>query len=135
MNNTLYIDGQWVPALEGCTRTITYPADGTVVAVVAVVAEATGQDTERAIAAARGAADDERWASVPAPERGSFLLRERSEKFALAESKDTGKRINESRQDMSDIANCFEYFGKIAAVDAVRIVDAGDPDVLSRVVH
>ncbi|MDO5366959.1 aldehyde dehydrogenase family protein [Kocuria sp.] len=138
MSNTLYIDGQWVPALDGGTRTITCPADGT---EVAVVAEATGQDTERAIAAARAAADDERWASVPAPERGSFLLRvavslrERSEEFALAESKDTGKRIDESRQDMSDIANCFEYFGKIAAVDAGRIIDAGDPDVLSRVVH
>ena len=109
--------------------------------MVAVVAEATGQDTERAIAAARAAADDERWASVPAPERGSFLLRvaailrERSEKFALAESKDTGKRIDESRQDMSAIANCFECFAKIAAVNAGRIVDAGAPDVLSRVVH
>lgn len=138
MSNTLYIDGQWVPAIHGGTRTITCPADGT---EVAVVAEATNEDTERAIAAARAAADDERWASVPAPERGQFLLRvadtlrERAEEFALAESKDTGKRIDESRQDMSDIANCFEYFGKIAAVDAGRIVDAGDPDVVSRIVH
>lgn len=138
MSNTLYIDGQWVPAIDGGTRTITCPADGT---EVAVVAEATSEDTERAIAAARAAADDERWASVPAPERGSFLLRvaatlrDRSEEFSLAESKDTGKRIDESRQDMSDIANCFEYFGKIAAADAGRIVDAGDPDVVSRIVH
>ncbi|GAA2121167.1 aldehyde dehydrogenase family protein [Kocuria atrinae] len=138
MSNTLYIDGQWVPAIEGGTRTITCPADGT---EVAVVAEATSKDTERAIAAARAAADDERWARVPAPERGQFLLRvadtlrERSEEFALAESKDTGKRMEESRQDMSDIADCFEYFGKIAAVDAGRIIDAGDQDVLSRVVH
>ena len=138
MSNTLYIDGQWVPAIEGGTRTITCPADGT---EVAVVAEATSKDTERAIAAARAAADDERWARVPAPERGQFLLRvadtlrERSEEFALAESKDTGKRMEESRQDMSDIADCFEYFAKIAAVDAGRIIDAGDQDVLSRVVH
>jgi len=138
MSNTLYIDGQWVPAIDGGTRTITCPADGT---EVAVVAEATSEDTERAIAAARAAADDERWASVPAPERGSFLLRvaatlrDRSEEFSLAESKDTGKRIDESRQDMSDIANCFEYFGKIAAADAGRIVDAGVPDVVSRIVH
>ncbi|MEX3508766.1 aldehyde dehydrogenase family protein [Kocuria carniphila] len=138
MSNTLYIDGQWVPAIDGGTRTITCPADGT---EVAVVAEATSEDTERAIAAARAAADDERWASVPAPERGSFLLRvaatlrDRSEEFSLAESKDTGKRIDESRQDMSDIANCFEYFGKIAAADAGRIVDAGDPDVVSRIVY
>ncbi|MDO4919316.1 aldehyde dehydrogenase family protein [Kocuria sp.] len=138
MSNTLYIDGQWVPALRGGTRTITCPADGT---EVAVVAEATREDTERAIGAARVAFDDGRWSSVPAGERGSFLLRvaarlrERAEEFARAESLDTGKRIDESRQDMSDIADCFEHFGKIAAQDAGRVVDAGNPDVVSRVVH
>ncbi|WP_290656777.1 aldehyde dehydrogenase family protein [Kocuria sp.] len=138
MSNTLYIDGQWVAALDGGTRTITCPADGS---EVAVVAEATRKDTERAIGAARAAADEQRWASVPAPERGAFLLRvaaelrERSEDFARAESLDTGKRIDESRQDMSDIADCFEYFGRIAAVDAGRVVDAGDADVISRIVH
>ncbi len=138
MSSTLYIDGQWVPALDGATRTIHCPADGT---EVGVVAEAGGQDTERAIAAARRAFDEARWSSVPGPERGSFLLRvasrlrERAEEFARAESLDTGKRIEESQQDMSDIADCFEHFGKIAADDAGRVVDAGDPDVVSRVVH
>ena len=29
MSSTLYIDGQWVPALDGATRTIHCPADGT----------------------------------------------------------------------------------------------------------
>ena len=72
MSTTLYIDGQWVPAQQGGTRTITCPADGT---EVAVVAEATREDTERAIAAARVAFDDGRWSGVPAPERGAFLLR------------------------------------------------------------
>ena len=138
MSNTLYIDGQWVPAQQGGTRTITCPADGT---EVAVVAEATREDTERAIGAARVAFDDGRWSGVPAPERGAFLLRvaarlrERADEFARAESLDTGKRIEESQQDMVDIANCFDHFGRIAADDAGRVVDAGDPDVVSRVVH
>ena len=138
MSTTLYIDGRWVPAQQGGTRTITCPADGT---EVAVVAEATREDTERAIAAARVAFDDGRWSGVPAPERGAFLLRvatrlrERADEFARAESLDTGKRIEESQQDMVDIANCFDHFGRIAADDAGRVVDAGDPDVVSRVVH
>ena len=108
---------------------------------MAVVAEATREDTERAIAAARVAFDDGRWSGVPAPERGAFLLRvatrlrERADEFARAESLDTGKRIEESQQDMVDIANCFDHFGRIAADDAGRVVDAGDPDVVSRVVH
>ena len=41
MSSTLYIDGQWVPALDGATRTIHCPADGT---EVGVVAEAGAQD-------------------------------------------------------------------------------------------
>lgn len=128
MPNTLFIDGQWVSAQDGRTREIRNPADDT---LVAVVDEASPADTELAIAAARRAFDSGVWSSVPASERGDFLLRfasvlrERKEEFAVAESLDTGKRIIESRIDMDDIANCFDYFGKLAANDAGRIVDAG----------
>jgi betaine-aldehyde dehydrogenase len=133
----LFIDGQWQAAAEGGTRTIVCPADG---AEVGTVAEATAQDTERAIAAARRAFDDGRWSSVPAPERGDLLLRvaarlrERKDEFARAESLDTGKRLVESEIDMDDIAACFTYFGKAAAEQAGRVVDAGDPTVVSKVV-
>ncbi|WP_443095165.1 aldehyde dehydrogenase family protein [Rothia koreensis] len=136
MSNTLYINGRWVPASEGGTRTIICPADGT---EVGVVAEATSADTESAIAAARAAFDDGAW-QVTAPERGDFLLdvarrlRERKDEFARAESLDTGKRLVESELDMDDIAACFQYYGKIAGQDAGREVDAGDPNVSSRVV-
>ncbi|WP_404434936.1 aldehyde dehydrogenase family protein [Rothia sp. BD8] len=137
MSSTLYIDGAWVPTEDGGTRTITCPADGT---EVGVVAEATAKDTEKAIAAARRAFDENAW-DVSAPERGDFLLavaaqlRERKDEFARAESLDTGKRLVESGYDMDDIAACFQYFGKIAGQDAGRVVDAGDPSVASKVVH
>ncbi|MFI8597873.1 aldehyde dehydrogenase family protein [Rothia koreensis] len=136
MSITLYINGRWVPASEGGTRTIVCPADGT---EVGVVAEATSADTESAIAAARAAFDDGAWQAT-APERGDFLLdvarrlRERKDEFARAESLDTGKRLVESELDMDDIAACFQYYGKIAGQDAGREVDAGDPNVSSRVV-
>ncbi|WP_344884659.1 aldehyde dehydrogenase family protein [Zhihengliuella alba] len=135
---TLFIGGEWEAAASGATRTIVCPADG---AEVAVVSEAGRQDTERAIAAARKAFDDRVWADVPAPERGAFLLRvaqrlrERKDEFARAESQDTGKRLVESEIDMDDITACFEYFGRLAGQDAGRIVDAGDNDVVSRVVY
>ncbi|MFI9479995.1 aldehyde dehydrogenase family protein [Rothia kristinae] len=137
MSSTLYIDGAWVPAEDGGTRTITCPADGT---EVGVVAEATAKDTEKAIAAARRAFDENAW-DVSAPERGDLLLavaaqlRERKDEFARAESLDTGKRLVESGYDMDDIDACFQYFGKIAGQDAGRVVDAGDPSVASKVVH
>ncbi|GEE00999.1 betaine-aldehyde dehydrogenase [Gordonia spumicola] len=133
---TLFIDGEWEQAADGATRDIRCPADGS---LVGTVSEAGRADTERAIAAARASFDDRRWASVPAGERGRLLarlaatIRERKEEFARAESLDTGKRIVESRIDMDDIANCFDYFAELAAKDAGRLVDAGSNDVVSRV--
>jgi betaine-aldehyde dehydrogenase len=137
VTETLFIDGRWEAAARGGTRTIVCPADGT---EVGTVAEATAEDTERAIAAARRAFDDGRWSSVPAPERGDLLLRvaarlrERKDEFARAESLDTGKRLVESEIDMDDIAACFTWFGKNAAEQAGRVVDAGNPAVVSTVV-
>jgi betaine-aldehyde dehydrogenase len=138
MPNTLFIDGTWRDAAEGGTREIRCPADGE---LVAVVDEATETDTIAAIGAARRSFDSGVWSSVPAPERGALLLRaaeqlrERKEEFSRAESRDTGKRLVESRLDMDDIAACFDYFGRIAAQDAGRVVDAGDPNVASRIEH
>src|SRR4051794_27071924 len=138
MTATLFIDGVWTSAVDGGTREIHCPADG---ALVGVVDEASEADTIAAIQAARRAFDSGVWSSTPASARGDFLLRvaarlrERKEEFARAESLDTGKRIVEARIDMDDIAACFDYFGKLAAEDAGRIVDAGDADVLSRIEH
>ena len=138
MTNTLFIDGHWVPAHSGETREIRNPADGE---LVGIVAEAGAEDTEAAIGAARAAFDAGAWRDVPAPERGDFLLkvadrlRERKAEFARAESLDTGKRLVESEIDMDDIAASFAYFGKLAGQEAGRLVDAGNNDVVSRIVY
>jgi betaine-aldehyde dehydrogenase len=135
---TLFIDGVWVPASDNGTRTIRCPANGE---FVGSVSEATTTDAESAIRAARAAFDGGVWASTPAPARGDFLLRVAAElrvrraQFARAETLDTGKRLVESEIDMDDIANCFTYFGKLAGQDAGRIVDAGDENVVSRIVY
>src|SRR3954452_23156577 len=113
----LYIGGEWVDARAGGRREIRCPADGS---LVAEVAEATAEDTEAAIAAARLAFDSGPWPSTPAGERGDLLLRaaeilERDKAiFAEAESRDTGKRLVESEYDMADIIACLRYFGKLA---------------------
>ena len=135
---TLYIDGSWVAASDGATRTVTCPADGT---QVGIVSEATSADVERAIAAARRAFDEGVWADRPASERGDLLLRvadgitARKDDFARAEALDTGKRLVEAEGDMDDIASAFRYFGKIADQNPGRLVDAGDASVISRVVY
>ncbi|WP_280182414.1 aldehyde dehydrogenase family protein [Nocardia cyriacigeorgica] len=138
MSETLYIDGAWTAARSGDTREIRCPADNS---LVGVVAEADAADTEAAIAAARRAFDDGPWRRTSADERGDLLLKvadaidARREEFVRAETLDTGKRPFESDIDMSDIAHCFRYFGKLAGEDAGRVVDAGSPDVDSRIVY
>lgn len=135
---TLFIDGQWVASSDGGTRTVTCPADGS---TVGVVSESTAADTEKAIAAARRAFDEGSWSATPAARRGDLLLKvadalvERKDEFARAEALDTGKRLVEAEGDMDDIANCFRHFGKIADQHPGRIVDAGDPTVISQVVY
>ncbi|GAB2759245.1 aldehyde dehydrogenase family protein [Salinifilum aidingensis] len=137
-NATLFIDGVWTNAAQGGSREIRCPADG---GLVTTVDEADRTDAERAIAAARRAFDTGDWPRTPAWERGDLLLRvsdilvRDTEEFAIAESRDTGKRLEESRIDMADIAACFRYYGKIAGTEAGRVVDTGSADAISRVQH
>ncbi|MCY0937739.1 aldehyde dehydrogenase family protein [Streptomyces sp. H34-S4] len=135
----LFIGGQWTTASDGQVREIRCPADGT---LVATVDEAGPKDAAAAVAAAREAFDSGPWPGTPAAERGRLLLRvadllERDKAaFARAESLDTGKRLVESEYDMDDIANCFRYFGNLAAAGGTdRIIDTGNPETDSRVVH
>jgi betaine-aldehyde dehydrogenase len=134
----LFIGGRWVAAVKDGTRDIHCPADQT---VVATVAEATGADTIAAIAAARDAFDCGAWPSTSAADRGQLLQRvadllERDTKaYARAESLDTGKRLVESELDLADVVACFRYFGRLAALDAGRVVDTGRPEIVSRVIH
>ncbi|WP_405722281.1 aldehyde dehydrogenase family protein [Streptomyces sp. NBC_01537] len=135
----LFIGGRWAEAVDGGTREIRCPADGT---LVATVDEAGPKDAAAAIAAARDAFDHGPWPATPAAERGRLLLRvaaliERDKAvLARAESLDTGKRLVESEYDMDDIANCFRYFGNLVAAGGTdRVVDTGNAAVDSRVVY
>jgi betaine-aldehyde dehydrogenase len=134
----LFIGGRWRAPGEGGRRQIRCPADGS---VVATVAEATEIDTTEAIGAARSAFDSGPWPTTPERERGALLLRvadllERdAAEIARAESLDTGKRFVESEYDVADVAAAFRFFGALAGNDAGRVVDTGNPDVRSRVVH
>lgn len=134
----LYLDGAWVSARGGARREIRCPADGT---LVAEVDEAGAEDTGAAIAAAYAAFHDGPWPGTSARERGDLLLRladllERdAEDLARMESLDTGKRLVESRYDITDVVAVFRHYGRVAAEDAGRMVDTGNPDVVSRIVH
>lgn len=134
----LYVDGRWMGARGGARREIRCPADGS---RVGEVDEAGREDTEAAIDAAHRAFLHGPWPQSSSRERGDLLLRvadllERDkEALARLESLDTGKRLVESEYDVDDVVAVFRHYGRTAAEDSGRVVDTGNPDVVSRVVH
>lgn len=134
----LFIDGRWCDAAGGAVRTIACPADGR---LVAEVSEGRRGDTVAAIEAARRAFDDGRWRLRSREERGAVLaavadlLVRDHDRFARAESLDTGKRLAESRQDVDDVIAVFRYYaGMISTGAPVRVVDSDLATATSRVI-
>lgn len=135
---TLYIDGKWTAALGGGTRDILNPADGS---VLITVDEADRADAVSAVAAARAAFDTGGWPHTPLAERVACLLRiagqlERErDAIARIETLDTGKTLRESYIDVDDVISVFRYYAQLAAAGTDRVVDTGNPAVVSRVVR
>ncbi|BBZ30611.1 betaine-aldehyde dehydrogenase [Mycolicibacterium madagascariense] len=134
----LFVGGTWVHACDGGTRDVVNPADGSVIATVDEAADADARD---AVRAARAAFDDGAWPATPVAERAALLdriadlLQRDKEELAVLETRDTGKTLAESRIDVDDVTSVFRYYAKLVGVEADRVVDVGDPTVISRVVR
>ena len=95
----LFIGGQFVPSSGDAVYGTINPATGQ---TLAEVTEATAEDVDRAVQAARQAYDHG-WARMPGRERGKYLFRiarliqERARELAIMESLNGGKPIRESR--------------------------------------
>lgn len=68
----LFIDGQWVRPARGGAIEITSPNSEE---VIARVAEASSEDMDAAVAAARRAFDNGGWTGLTPAERGAFVRR------------------------------------------------------------
>src|SRR5258707_12549148 len=111
----LLINGQWTAGSGKAFDTIN-PATGE---VLTQLAEASTQDVDQAVAAARKAFDDLAgpWRKMSASERGKVLWRiadlieKNIDELAELETLDNGKPIFESRYvDMPMVADVFRYF-------------------------
>ncbi|MGQ9022427.1 betaine-aldehyde dehydrogenase [Bacillus sp. 18-5] len=138
MSQTLFIDGQWVGAKSGDTRDIINPFNQE---VIATVSEGSRNDAQLAIKAARKAFDQGDWANQPGLERGNMvfkiaeLIRRDLDELAKLESLDTGKTLEESKADMDDIANVFQYYAGLADKDGVEIIASPIPNSKSELVR
>lgn len=133
----LYIDGIWAEAVATAAgRVVRNPFDGS---ELATVSEAGPADVAAAVSAARRAFDDGPWRETSARDRGELLrrvadllVRDREE-LARTESMDTGKTLGEGRIDVDDVVAVLRYYAGLADADAGRVVDTGNPHVVSRV--
>jgi len=109
----LFIDGAFVPARSGRVFTTYEPATG---APLAEVARCGVEDLEMAAAVARRAFDDGPWRRMPPFERGGFLARiaqriqARAESLAELETRNGGKTIQNSRNEVDAAARVFDYY-------------------------
>jgi aldehyde dehydrogenase (NAD+) len=106
----LFIDGSFDSA-KSSFKTVNPATEE----VLAEVAEASAEDVDRAVGAARRAFGP--WSALPGAERAKYLFRiariiqERSRELAVLESLDNGKPIKESRDvDLPLVAAHFFYY-------------------------
>jgi betaine-aldehyde dehydrogenase len=135
---SLFIDGSWGAGGDGLTQDVINPYDQSVVRTVELAGPA---EVDAAVASARSTFDEGHWPGTPAGERAALLYRvaellvRDKEKIARTETLDTGKTLVESRVDVDDVTAVFRYYAGLADKDAGRVVDTGQPQVLSRVVY
>jgi len=97
MDYKLWINGAWTDSKGGGTSAIENPATG---AKIANVVDASREDVDRAVQAAHQAFYDGRWSRLTPGERSlaiwrlGDLLEKNAERFARAESENTGKPYN-----------------------------------------
>lgn len=116
----LYIDGEWVDASDGATFKAVNPATGE---ELAVCAEATKEDVDAAVKAAKAAFKT--WKDVSPIERQKYLLKiadiidKNMEHLALVETMDNGKPIRETTTlDVPFAADHFRYFAGAIRAEA-----------------
>jgi 4-guanidinobutyraldehyde dehydrogenase / NAD-dependent aldehyde dehydrogenase len=116
-----FIDGERLDARSGARFDCLSPVDGR---KLAEAARCDGLDVDAAVAAARAAFEDRRWAGKAPGERKKTLVRfadlmlEHRDELALLETLDMGKPIRYSRGvDVQLAQNCIRWYGE--AIDKV----------------
>ena len=113
LQTQLLIDGAFSPAASGETFSTVSPLD---FSPLASVARAGVADVDRAVAAARRAFDQGAWSGMQPFARGKFLraiadgIRAKAPRIAEIETRNGGKTISNSRNEVDSAANVFEYY-------------------------
>lgn len=132
------IDGRFLPSQSGATFVTENPATGISICEITACDE---RDVDAAVAAARRAFDDRRWAGLSPAARKKILLRFASlihshlDELAVIETLDSGKPISDNAEgDVPETADCIAWYAE--AIDKVSDeVTTTGPENLSLVVR
>jgi acyl-CoA reductase-like NAD-dependent aldehyde dehydrogenase len=109
----LLIGGSWRDATDARVYEDRNPATG---AKIADVADASREDLDAAVMAARRAFDAGRWPTMAASRRAKIiykiaqLIGERAEDLARIEVRDNGKTVATAKGELGAIVDCFEFY-------------------------
>lgn len=134
----LFIDNKYVDADGGATLDVVSPADGR---PFARVAHASAADVDRAVLSARACFDGGSWSSLAVAERSQVLrkaaaaLRDRGEELSWIESKDCGKPLSESKDDIGQCAKMLDYYAELAPseLEPATLALLGEEDFCARI--
>jgi 4-guanidinobutyraldehyde dehydrogenase/NAD-dependent aldehyde dehydrogenase len=121
LDGRAFINGQRINAISGAKFDCISPIDGK---KIAEISRCEGADINTAVAAARAAFDDGRWANKTPRDRKNIMVRfselllENADALAITETLDMGKPVNYSLNvDVNSSANCLSWFGE--AIDKI----------------
>jgi aldehyde dehydrogenase (NAD+) len=133
----MYIDGEWLDAVDGARLESINPASGEVWATAAIAGEA---EVNRAVAAANRALKSGPWAEMNATQRGKMLRRlgdlvaENAHLLGEIETLDSGKLARETRAQSAYVAEYYYYYAGLAdkIQGATLPIDKPDMHVFTR---
>ena len=107
-----FIEGRWQPAASGARMASLDPGKGTAFTEFAAGDHA---DVDAAVRSSRAALRGPWHDATPAGrgrvlQRCAELIRQHSERLAVVETLDSGKRLSEALGDVAGAARCFEYY-------------------------
>jgi len=115
LQTRLFIDGEFVDAVDSATFIVENPAEAS---TLAEVAEGREADVDRAVKAAKRAFESGWWQHMPARDRGLLLFRladlveKNIDEMARIETLQNGKPYFESRQiDIPELIAVLRYYG------------------------
>lgn len=117
MQTKLYINGEFVDAENNDTLDVINPADES---LIAKIANSSSADATKAVQAARNAFDSGDWSGLSGKQRAKYLyaiadgIRANLAAISEMETMDNGKPYPEAEWDITDAADCFSFYAKLA---------------------